>query len=221
MQLRKPGPAMAERLAKPGVLLLCPRHDTVDRWQRAAVPTRRLKMKRRLPIQWTPNIFDLHVREIEGRCPRSRKRGSAMSSLGIPRPFGAPWPDERRPRRAGLLARGSMSVRAAFSEPNGSNGMWPDDSPLTVAGAAGVLNPIPIFIPVSGEPVAPAAIRVLGPAGQLTIRPSSRRSMQCRRLTTRPNSLTDGPSLSVRSWGSRHPGRSSHRRHRHGAVAPE
>ena len=38
------------------------------------------------------------------------------------------------------------------------NGIWPDGSPLTVAGAAGVLNPVPIFIPVSGEPVAGAAI---------------------------------------------------------------
>lgn len=34
------------------------------------------------------------------------------------------------------------------------NGLMVRGSPLTVAGAAGVFHPVPILIPVSGEPVA-------------------------------------------------------------------
>ncbi|EGD60922.1 rho-associated protein kinase 2-like protein [Novosphingobium nitrogenifigens DSM 19370] len=49
---------------------------------------------------------------------------------------------------------------AAFSGSAGDpNGLMACGYPLTVAGAAGVLHPVPVFIPVSGEPsTLPGAI---------------------------------------------------------------
>lgn len=69
-----------------------------------------------------------------------------------PRSAGTPCPDEERLRQAGLLACGSTPFRPP------SRDIWSqwhvaDGSPLTVAGAAAVLNRVPFQSPC-GEPVA-------------------------------------------------------------------
>ena len=74
-------------------------------------------------------------------------------------PFAQHSPAERRTTATGRSP--GLRVNAGVGPPSqdrNPNGMWPDGSPLTVAGAAGVSNPVPIFIPVSGEPVADAQL---------------------------------------------------------------
>lgn len=70
-----------------------------------------------------------------------------------PRSAGTPCPDEERLRQAGLLARGSAPFRPPSQDRTWSQWHVADGSPLTVAGAARVLHPVPFESPF-GEPVA-------------------------------------------------------------------
>lgn len=93
--------------------------------------------------------------------PPREPRTVALSLLEDgPRSAGTPCPDEERPQQAGLLAHGSVPVRAAFSGSCRSQWHVADGSPLTVAGAAGDCHPVPFESPF-GEPVADAPLPAL------------------------------------------------------------
>jgi predicted Fe-S protein YdhL (DUF1289 family) len=72
----------------------------------------------------------------------------ALSPLGDSRSISAPRPIDGRRRQAGLLAHG-FSPDIAFPDPRIQ---WPSmqGTPFTVAGAARVLHPSSLFIPVRG-----------------------------------------------------------------------
>src|SRR3546814_17310684 len=81
----------------------------------------------------------------------AKTRSKHVISRVHPRTLGTPCPRAERRRRAGLLARGSTPVRTAFSGAFDPNGIGSDGSPLTTAGQAGDVTPVPFSFLLPGN----------------------------------------------------------------------